>query len=269
MILIYVYGSGLGHLKRVSDFLCIKNINPEECVILTNSSYHHFWENSWQVIYLEDEIFKQKKRFCTLFKKICKEYSIQELIVDVFPLGFYGELTDCLLTFKKKKTLLARILSGKYFTCYSSPFYYDTIYILEKGVDHNKYLGKEKINLQLPYQLGNPEFNYPLFKYFLIIHSQPESEIDVLYKTALMYRTSQKIIIVSMMLPGNKFRDKDLIIFHQKQVSLELIKHAEIVFSALGFNSYRLLGSWKEKWKPIPFPRKFDNQFLRKQVNDL
>ncbi|WP_164875577.1 hypothetical protein [Apibacter sp. HY039] len=51
-----------------------------------------------------------------------------------------------------------------------------------------------------------------------------------------------------MVLPEKKYRQNDLIILHQKQVSLELIKHAEILFSALGFNSYRLLGGWKEKW---------------------
>ncbi|TWP29411.1 hypothetical protein ETU09_02910 [Apibacter muscae] len=266
MILIYAYGAGLGHLKRVSDFIISEKIFPEDCLILTNSKYSDFWQNKWKIISIEPFIFKNPQLFFTFFQEIESRYTIEKFIVDTFPLGFHGELKECIKQFKNEKILLARILSKHYFEKYSESFYYSTIYIIEKGIYYPAKFAEKIKPYQLKYYVKEKEIPKNLnFPFFLIIHSQPLSEVIYLYKLADMYRTNQKIVILTMEKATTPFWDcTNTYIFYTTQTALNFIKRAEKIFSGCGFNTMRLLSEWENKCLFIPFPRTYDDQFLRK-----
>ena len=266
MILIYAYGSGLGHLKRVTSFLKRQNYAPENCILLTNSVFSEFWESGWKVVEKED-LFFSSAEFLPFVENLITENYINTFIIDVFPTGFYGELSSVLNHFQGEKILLSRILSSYYFEKNPKIPDFDEIFVMEKGVDLSQlrsgkvlYLHyQENISEEISIQIETP--------YFLIIHSQPLSEVLHLYRLAKMYRSNQKIVILTAIaIPEENISSEDLVLYQQKP-SQSLLSNAEKIFSAAGFNTFQLLIPYHKKWICTPFPRTFDDQFLRKAIH--
>lgn len=266
MILIYAYGSGLGHLKRVASFLKRQKYASENCILLTNSVFSEFWESEWNVIVKEDLFFCSTK-FLPFVENLISENNIHTFIVDVFPTGFYGELSLLLSYFQGEKILLSRILSNYYFekNCIIPDF--DEIFVMEKGVNLSqfrsgkiRYLNyQENISEEISITIEMP--------YYLIIHSQPLTEVLHLYRLAKMYRTNQKVVILTATaIPQDSISSEDLILFQQKP-SQSLLDNAEKIFSGAGFNTFQMLIPYLKKWICNPFPRTFDDQFLRKAIH--
>lgn len=265
MILIYAYGSGLGHLKRVTSFLKRQNYAPEKCILLTNSVFSEFWESGWKVVQKED-LFFSSPEFLPFVENLITENNINSFIIDVFPAGFYGELSSLLSHFQGEKILLSRILSNYYFEKNPNISDFDEIFIMEKGVDLSQ-LRSRKIRY-LDYQENLLEgisiaIEMP---YYLIIHSQPLMEVLHLYRLAKMYRTNQKIVILTAtVIPQENIGSEDLVLFQQKP-SQSLLSNADKIFSGAGFNTFYMLIPYHKKWICNPFPRTFDDQFLRKAI---
>lgn len=266
MILIYAYGSGLGHLKRVTSFLKSQNYAPEHCILLTNSKFSEFWESGWRIVQKED-LFFSSAEFLPFIEHLISANNIGLFIVDVFPTGFYGELSLSLNHFEGRKILLSRILSDSYFDKNPDIPYFDEIFIMEKGAglsqlrsgkiryaDHARNVLEEiSIEIEMPY--------------YLIIHSQPLEEVLHLYKLARMYRTNQKVVILTATaVPETDINIEDLVLYQQKP-SQSLLDNAEKIFSGAGFNTFQMLIPYQNKWICNPFPRTFDDQFLRKVIH--
>lgn len=265
MILIYAYGSGLGHLKRVTSFLKRQNYVSENCILLTNSVFSEFWESGWNVIQKEDQFFSSAE-FLPFVENLISENNIQTFIVDVFATGFYGELSSLLSHFQGEKILLSRILSNYYFEKNSIIPYFDEIFVMEKGVDISELRSGKKRYLDYQENLSEGISITIETPYYLIIHSQPLSEVLHLYRLAKMYRTNQKIIILTATaVPQENINSEDLVLFQQKP-SQSLLSNAEKIFSGAGFNTFQMLTPYYTKWICNPFPRTFDDQFLRKSI---
>lgn len=266
MILIYAYGSGLGHLKRVTSFLKRQNYASENCTLLTNSVFSEFWESGWNVI-VKENLFFSSAEFLPFVENLISENNIHTFIVDVFPAGFYGELSSLLSHFQGKKILLSRILSNSYFDKNPNIPDFDEIFVMEKGIDLSQ-LRSRKI-LYLDYQENLSEGISITIEtpYYLVIHSQPLSEIFHLYRLAKMYRTHQKVVILTATaIPQDNISSEDLVLFQQKP-SPSLLSNAEKIFSGAGFNTFHMLVPYHKKWICNPFPRTFDDQFLRKAIH--
>ncbi len=265
-MLIYAYGSGLGHLKRVASFLKRQNYALERCILLTNSEFPEFWESGWTIIQKES-LFFSSAEFLPFVRNLISENNFRTFIVDVFPAGFYGELSSLLSPFQGKKILLSRILSNSYFDKNPDIPDFDEIFIMEKGaglpqLQSRKILyleDQEKVSEGIPIPVETP--------YYLIIHSQPLAEVLHLYKLAKMYRKHQKIVILTVtVIPLETISSGDLVLYHQKS-SQSLLDHAEKIFSGAGFNTFHMLVRYHKKWICNPFPRTFDDQFLRKAIH--
>lgn len=267
MILIYAYGSGLGHLKRVSDFLQDENYTPDQCLILTNSEYATFWSADFTIIKKENSFFASKREFFIFFEDLCLQHEIDEIIVDVFPSGFYGELADCLVDFKGRKILLARILQDTYFIKNPAKPYFDHLYIMEKGVPDSNYVFGSSELYQHIKQTESITKVEDMAPYFLLIHSQPLSEVLYLYNLAKMYRKGQKIIIQTAIEIPVELLDPDCETILMVKTSRNLLEGAELIFSAGGYNMVKELLPYVVKCKCVPFPRTYDDQFLRKRIN--
>ena len=266
MILIYAYGSGLGHLKRVTSFLKRQNYASESCILLTNSVFSEFWESGCSVVQKED-LFFSSAEFSPFVENLISENNINTFIVDVFPAGFYGELSSLLSHFQGRKILLSRILSDSYFEKNRNIPDFDEIFVMEKGVDISQ-LRSGKI-LYLDYLENiSEEFSITIeTPYFLIIHSQPLSEVLHLYRLAKMYRTHQKaVILTATAIPQENISSEDLVLYQQKP-SKSLLDNSEKIFSGAGFNTFHMLVPYLKKWICNPLPRTFDDQFLRKAIH--
>lgn len=266
MILIYAYGSGLGHLKRVASFLKRQNYASKNYILLTNSVFSEFWKLGWNVVQKED-LFFSSAEFLPFVENLVSENNIHTFIVDVFPAGFYGELYSFLSHFQGRKILLSRILSDSYFEKNRNIPDFDEIFVMEKGVDLSQ-LRFGKIQY-LNYQENISEGISMTIEmsYFIIIHSQPLSEVFHLYRLAKMYRTNQKVVILTATaIPQENISSEDLVLFQQKP-SQSLLDNAEKIFSGAGFNTFHMLIPYRKKWICNPFPRTFDDQFLRKAIH--
>ncbi len=265
MILIYAYGSGLGHLKRVISFLKRQKYNPENCILLTNSKFSDFWELGWNIMQKED-LFFSSEEFLSFIENVISENNVHTFMVDVFPTGFYGELSTSLIHFQGEKILLSRILSNCYFEKNPNILYFDQIFVMEEGVNLSQlHYGRIRY---LDYQENiSEEISITIEpSYFLIIHSQPLSEVLHLYRLAKMYRTNQKVVILTAtVISQENIKPKDLVLYQQKP-SQSLLDKAEKIFSGAGFNTFHMLIPYHKKWICNPFPRTFDDQFLRKDI---
>ncbi len=264
--MIYAYGSGLGHLKRVTSFLKRQNYATENCILLTNSEFSEFWGSEWNVMVKED-LFFSSAEFLPFIENLISENNINTVIADVFPAGFYGELSSLLSHFQGKKILLSRILADSYFDRNPDIPDFDEIFAMEKGIALSSFRsGKIR---HLDYQENLSEgISIPIeTPYFLIIHSQPLTEVLHLYRLAKMYRTHQKILILTATaVPQENISAEDLFLFQQKP-SQSLLGNAEKIFSGAGFNTFHMLVPYHKKWICNPFPRTFDDQFLRKAIH--
>jgi len=261
----YAYGSGLGHLKRVTSFLKRQKYAPENCILLTNSKFSDFWESGWNIIQKED-LFFSSEEFLSFIENVISENNVHTFIADVFPTGFYGELSSSLIHFQGEKILLSRILSNSYFEKNPNIPYFDQIFVMEEGVNLSQlrsgkiqYLNhQESISEEISITIEPP--------YLLIIHSQPLSEVLHLYRLAEMYRTNQKVVILTAtVISQENIKPKDLVLYQQKP-SQSLLDKAEKIFSGAGFNTFYMLIPYLKKWICNPFPRTFDDQFLRKAI---
>ncbi|WP_405414529.1 hypothetical protein [Maribacter sp. Asnod1-A12] len=236
-------------------------------MLLTNSIYHDQVPKDIKTLYKEDVFFKNQDRFSLFLQNCIKEYEIDTLVVDVFPAGFYGELEKSITDINSVQTiLLARIVSKDYFKKYGSPVY-DIIYTLENGIALANYQYKKMIPFTLQQKPRERSQEVILKKpYFVVMHSSPIDEVLLLYKQALLYRTDEHIYIYSFCVI-----DKALILENTKIISgngidSHILDNASKIFTGCGFNSTLETEKYREKQQIIPFKRKYDDQFLRKQL---
>jgi predicted glycosyltransferase len=270
MYLFYVYGSGLGHLKRVSDFIHFLKIPVVNCLVISQSDFGFFWRKDWVFIQFPKEKFENKNDFNKLFDFLIKKYNISEVFIDVFPEGFYGELSSCLETFKGKKSLIARILSEEYFVKYKSRSFFDKVFFTEKGIIKENYNFKESVQIDLEFRfVTNAQQSIISKPFSIIIHSQPKEEVLFLYRLSKMYNMNQNTIIYTCSDLSNIFLSKNVKIRNFMTPSKEILTESTQIYTSAGFNSIRMLKDYYSKTLFVPFPRKYDDQVRRKKLFNL
>lgn len=267
MYLFYVYGSGLGHLSRVLDYIHQKKIPYSSCTILTNSKWSNYIIYAIDVIQKDDSFFKNETAFISSLKTILKKKNITNLVVDVFPSGFYGELSQ-IETFGVKTILLARNLSFEYFKQFKPPIF-DILVCYEKIIETKfyNYKLKEELELsQMDVKFENETLSLDQKPFFYILHSQPKTEVLQLYKMAKHYQNNNQNIYIQTFCNDFDVEDKTVIIIKNKKPYKQLFDNCEKLFTACGFNTFYLTESYRNKQYFIPFKRKYDDQFLRKNL---
>ncbi|MDF4202906.1 hypothetical protein PXD56_08065 [Maribacter sp. SA7] len=267
MYLFYVYGAGFGHINRVLNFIYTQEIPLEDCVLVTNSVFHDQVPKNIKTLYKEDAFFKDQVHFNRFLLNCIKEHKINTLVVDVFPAGFYGELEKSFSDLHFVKTvLLGRILNKAYFEKYTCPDY-DIIYTLENGITLINYRYKKVISFSLQIKPREILNELALEKpYFLVMHSSPLEEVLLLYKQALLYRTDEHIYICSFSeIPTHLIRENTSS-SKGTRIEDEVLENATKIFTGCGFNSIIETKSYRDKQHILPFKRRYDDQFLRKQL---
>lgn len=202
---------------------------------------------------------------------------ITEIYIDTFPLGIIGELS--FLKTKIPVHLIGRNLKIQvYLSDLEKRFgklpdfpQFQSIYQMEEFSSEyyaflNSYFScplhpfPYSPNIQKideVYSSGTP--------YYLVIHSGSSEELDYLVKyadqTMKVDKFDGKLIVIGR---ENLESQKTTL---KKYPAVEYFPEAKKIFTACGFNLLRELVAFRNKHICIPFPRRYDDQFFRKEIH--
>lgn len=188
-----------------------------------------------------------------------------ELIVDAFPGGLYGELTPASLPPATTLTHLARLLRWTaYRTVAAGPLpHYDRTWCVEPlTADHHADIAAVS-GAVVPLDLVDPPAeDVPALDdgAWLIVHSGPAAEVAELVgyaqETASVEGARPRFVVVSPLRHAG-VRSLDA------YPAWPLFPRASRIITAAGCNAVRQTAPWRARHRMIPFPRLFDDQFTR------
>lgn len=272
-------GSGLGHLTRAVAFLNHLGC-AEESTILTGSKFAADSRvvNGFKVITVKDETSSNPTAFREFLNIYLEETSTEEIFIDSFPFGLNYEFVnfpfaDCRVSY------VARLLDWNGYAKRlpaDAKISFDRTFLLEElQLEHQEFV------LQTSDRTSVLDFDYPISEpssdgsriieeilrkdnFWLVVHSGPEHEISELVHYADEQRNIEnrdvEIVVVT---PGEYL----LAVEHGSTYNLipafVLFPHADRVFTGSGFNIMKQMSAFRYKHEYIPFPRRFDDQYLR------
>ncbi len=275
MYLYYAPGSGLGHFTRATAVLHTLKI-PFSQVVLVTSTTIKPPKNSFDKSFNFSLSALKNPGFQNELKNIIKKYHITTVFADTFPFGLFGELKKIFglgLNFFYVVRLLKweKYLSDTFFTdkkIFEKALITEKIYA-EHRSDLRK-ISKKTEFLPLSYpqtEAGNLSADTD---FWLVVHSQPLSEVKILLDYALMVKNTRNFkgeIIVSTFAKTDKkireFYGQKNVRFIKKYEIWNWYPKAEKIFTAAGFNSVKQTAPFRDKTNYLAFYRQYDDQFFR------
>ncbi|MDL4820392.1 hypothetical protein [Actinomadura opuntiae] len=250
MIACYARGGGLGHLTRLRAFLHTLAVD-DEVVVLSDSPFaaDPRVSSGWTV-----------RPASTGLAALAPD----ELVVDAFPAGLEGELTQ--LPSGIRVTQLARLLRWDAYRPLlpARPPRFDRTFVLEPlHTAHETYLRAVSGEIA-PLALADPP-SEPLDVHgWIIVHSGPEAEtLELLayaQDMAAMEGADPPLTLVSPHRPdGLPAGVAHLDIYPACPPG----PGVERIVTAAGFNAVRQFAPWRDRHRMLPFPRSLDDQFAR------
>ncbi|PWT91896.1 MAG: hypothetical protein C5B54_04465 [Acidobacteria bacterium] len=253
MILFYAPGEGLGHLTRVRAAIHTLKLS-ERIVLITDSPYA-------STMFPDAIIFGMEPNFQQLLNQLKPD----AVYLDAFPCGIHGELSE--IIFSQPVYHFARILRWDFYRSIASgplPHFQKT-YVLEE-LQQDQLCALKQCSEQIeslalydpPKFVSHDETLFHKLKQetcWIIVHAGPENECEELTKYAKA-------------LADNESVDPEFILLTPKSGVLDssisnLFPYAGRIISGCGFNIMRQTEPFSAKHHFLPFPRRFDNQFLR------
>lgn len=269
MIIVYAFGYGLGHLNRVVSYLQSEEICLDTVLLLTNSPYTSYLPSEIRVFWFDTENNRNIHQIFNKLTDLIFQYKVTEIIVDVFPSGFYGELIG-LDTIDLPKILLARVLNPHYFQNYPTAPLYTKIIVVEPGVAVERYRYENIKRVQLDLSKGYARYPLlPKHPFFVILHSGPRLEVLRLYKKAFGFQKKGEHIYIQTYSSVEALEKiPEVSVIYQQLPIRSLLEGCDLLFTACGFNTFWTTASYRKKQHVIPFARRYDDQFLRKRLAD-
>jgi hypothetical protein len=281
MKLYYAIGGGMGHLSRAAAFFYSQNIDLSQLILLTASPHVGRILPTVCTIILAPDLASQPEKLAAYMTDILRENAINRIYLDCFPLGIVGEWAH-IDTQNIEIIHLARLLRWQEYRRILSPQWvdfspprFDKVYILEPlEAEHEAFLRANSAQI-LPLQLKYPPaVGFDLRAYFatmlpiwLIVHSENAAELAQLYAYAQDVAQHEKrhccfVLLTSVQLPEPLGAHTFLLDYFP---AYPFFGQAERIFTAAGFNLMQELAEFRDRHHILPFPRRFDNQFLRAQ----
>jgi len=267
MILFYGMGGGLGHLTRIRAFIAQFKIADYIIASANPLATQLFTEN--HLVYLPAEN-KTADDYAAALQEIIKEYHISEIHIDTFPVGILGELSWLSATHLKLHYIARRLIWKSYAPLVekSAPLFYEKVYQLEAlepgHLGYLKQCTKEVFSTNLQYPTPNPArvthpFQEPLW---LIVHSFHQEEVESLIRFAEDQARIEKVNPTFLVITDQSLANCPHQVLFDFPAA-DWFPLAERIFTGGGFNAMQQMMPFKEKHKPFPFPRRFDDQFWR------
>lgn len=272
MQLYYAMGGGMGHLSRAAAFIYTQKIAAEAIILLTSSPYAAEILPHIKCLTIPHELTQQPPLLAAKINQIINEYNISIAYLDAFPTGIAGEWAQ-VDTKPLQLHYIARLLDwAAYKPLWQPSFFFEQTYICEPlTTAHEADLQPQSANisnlaLTYPPALGfdlRAKFNItkPLW---LIVHSENQAEIQALYDyaqdIARYEKTDAHFILITA---AAAFDVGRAVSWLKHSAAYAFFPQADKIFTAAGFNLMQQLRDFRPKHHILPFPRRFDNQFLR------
>ena len=271
MILYYGMGGGLGHINRFTAFCRQQQIRPTLITSCPQVKSGRISVDAEQILIPDASDIAGKDALTAWVGAAIDRCRPEKLIIDAFPGGILGELCALKQLQEIECHYLARILDTATYQkrVNGSLPNLSKIYRLEKlGELHENWLANMPApveNLALRYdsvQLREPVLPADCW---LIVHSGNNDELEQLWQfarqTADIEKATPEIAMVS---PGQRpdFLPPAAAHFNIYPADA-LLRQANRVFSAAGFNIMQQMRQCKTRHHVLPMPRALDDQFLR------
>lgn len=272
--LFYVNGGGLGHLSRISAFIFTLKIKISESIILTSSDFASLLFPTSSIKQIPNSFSKDIKKLTSFIQSTINNNNFENIYIDTFPLGILGELK--FIDFQDIRLIyISRRLKWKSYAPIldNNTFKYHLTYIIEQSSKEQFNFiisnSEKQISLALNYQKNKPSEDilvlFPSDKEtWLIVHSTPIEEVYALLEHAKDIAKAEEKNPLFVIISQHKLKATSKIIQLNYFPAYNLFPYVDKVFSACGFNIMQQTKNFRKKHISIPFPRKFDDQFWRK-----
>ena len=260
MILYYAVGGGLGHLTRGRRVLQALGMQ-HDAAFVTASPYARDSRVTGGIEVIEVPAYLEHTplEHHEWMRELIRERAPERLVADAFPAGIQGELCDLDVPMDHVARILRELPER-------SPRFATTWIVEELTPEHDVFLRAHSdrvVSLELPIEtFEDEEASRP---FWLIVHSGPEEEVSELIAYAATLRDlasdpPSQILIATRNPPpslpsGFALTDVD--------PPARLFASATRILSAAGFNVMLETAPFAHKHVVVPFPRRFDDQFLR------
>lgn len=283
--LIYALGGGWGHLNRclslaVAQASCLGTKNQVSIII--NSPYFPYIQDKINHIYcnfINPETEFQET--CKTVQEIILKNDYNCIIIDTFPRGLGGELTEILPTLKAKKILIHRDLNPRYIQVKNIQEFvinnYDLILIPGDGENLpfanfvNSYITKpwlikncdQLISVNQAYFFLKINHKLPQQKVIIILASGEINELEIYGEIAniLSQNNAYIVRIISAIKPQNC--DQEIWQFYYP--AIDFLQIADLIIGGGGYNTISEAIALKIPLIVLPHPRLYDRQLMRIQ----
>ena len=276
-IIYYGFGGGLGHITRFNAFCNTFGIKPFLLTAIPKEYEYKIQTFAQETLLFSSEQPNNKIALRNWVSNKINEIKPDKLIIDAFPGGILGELTDLPeLNQVKEIEYIARILKIDIYQKRINgnlPIFSKIWEVEELDQNQKMFLVKLSKNqnipiipLKLAYPSSDADSSISLpSNCWLIIHSGNQEELQSLYDyaqdIALLENTSPNFAIVGQIQKPD-FLPSNLPYYSVFPVT-SLLEKASKVISGAGFNIMKQMSQHKEKHLILPFERALDDQFLR------
>lgn len=267
MIACYANGGGLGHLTRVRAYLHTR-WPGREATVLTGSPFAADPRVTGAHPVRSAPAGLDRDGLTRWLTRALADLAPAELVVDAFPAGLSGELTDRTVPAGTRVVHLVRLLRWDAYRPLlpDRPLRFAETCVVEPLTgDHEAYL-RSVSGAFTPVELAEPPAAPPpgVPGGWLVVHSGPPTETAELVayarEVAELDGVRPHLTLVTPIRPDGLPPDVSHLDLYP---AWPLFARAERIVTAAGCNVVRQLAPWRERHRVLPFPRRFDDQFAR------
>jgi predicted glycosyltransferase len=271
--LYYALGGGYGHVTRARRVLRALGLDREAAIVAGAEALADP-RNAGGIatIAVPPELERSVERHRRWLEALVREQKAERLLVDTFPAGIQGELSELALPDTLRVDYIGRLLRWDEYrraAPAAPPHFHRAFTVEELTAPHAAFL-KANSGEVLPLDLApiaaldgldrGPGIPEP---YSLVVHSGPAAEVLELIDHCLTLRaldgTGERVVVVTgatIELPKGVER-------FDRLPAAALFSAATRIVSAAGFNVILEGEPWRHKHQVVPFDRRFDDQYLR------
>lgn len=283
--LFYAQGGGLGHLQRCANLANSLKLNTQNIFLASSSPYTKLFAEQYQFtpLLIPTNFQYDLPAYQSWLAGQIQYHKINTIFIDVFPCGIIGEwnnfnevmpISYTPLTFHH---IVRRLKWLSYVSLVKNPINFDTAYIFEDLEPlHQEFVNQfVKMQIKIPPPKKISQLDLKVENFWLIIHSEPLDELQILIEYAIekyaIQQSHSKIVIITQIakdkilafLQENYPNFIPIIAIQNLLETEDLLQKAEKIFSGCGFNMMQQTYHYAHKHEFIPFERRFDDQFWR------
>jgi len=279
-VLHYAFGGGLGHLTRTRSLRHTLGLDGS-CATLCSSplAKSHPIALPLHPVVADPALDRSPETLRTWILDRLREFQPKTIFVDTFPEGILGELRDFPWPAGTRRILVARLFdNSRLRSIPNANLEFDRVLVTEQlppaQIEWLRRISPvvEPLELSDPPETVDaeqfdkirqawPESGRPVW---LVVHSGPDAETSELARYAAECAHHEgivpRLVVVSESFPADLDSAIERLRFSTPTALYPMV---ERIFTAGGFNAVRQTRPWAAKHRALPFPRRFDDQFLR------